>query len=158
MKKLLFYFLLLLIAACSQKVTKNEREALCDSINSSWPVIIDNIKLTKVSCNKESYTVHLTFLNNGRSQIVALKQNHSNYLSNQEEILEYGTYGDPYNKFIRGLREESEVLDKTIQLFSERLWIEQGEESNQGMLPLYVIIEGNDTSESITLRYCTDWL
>ena len=158
MKKAILLLIPLIVAGCSLPNPRNERQELCDSINASWPVVAGDIELTKVSCPEGSYFIHLTLLNNGYSRLTSLERSHYSYNPYDENGMLLYTADDPYNKFIRELCEKSDTFKNTISLLCDKLWIESGCESNQGHIPLYVVIKGDgNANDSIELKYNIDW-
>ena len=156
MKKILLFLLPLMVAGCSPRAPKKEPQALCDSINAVWPIIVDDVELTKVSYTDNEYNIYLTLLENGRHSLLSLRRQHIIYYN--EDVLKDDP-DNPYNKFVRELGENSEPLRNTIQLFCDKIWEASGGESNQGYYPLYIIInEEHKTNDRVVLEYNYGWI
>ena len=150
MKKLLAFLLPLLLAGCITGGAEKERQALCDAINAEWPLHVGGVELTRVSYVDKGYTIHIV-----SPEAAQLEYDNEAYYADEELTREYGSYGAPYNEFVRELRAVCPSFDNAISQLSEMLW---DGESNQGYLPLYVEIKSRrgDTN-NIKLKHNDGW-
>lgn len=150
MKKLPLLLLTLLFVGCISGNAGKGRQTVCDSINAAWPIQVDGIELSRVSYADKSYTIHIVSPEAG-----ALEYANEAYYADEELTREYGSYGAPYNEFVRKLRDASPAFDNAVILLGEMLW---DGESNQGYLPLYIEMKARrDADNSIRLQHNDCW-
>ena len=109
MKKLLALLLPLLLGGCITGGAEKERQAACDAINAQWPLHVGSVELTRVSYADKSYTIHIV-----SPEADGLEYESDAYYADEDLYRQYGSYEEPYNVFVRNLRDASPALDNAI--------------------------------------------
>lgn len=154
MKKLLAFLLPLLLVGCIMGGAEKERQAVCDEINAEWPLYVGDVELTRVSYADKSYTIHIV-----SPEAYGLEYEEKAYGEDDDLYRQYGSYGEPYNVFVRNLRDASPSFNNVVRCLSEILWAATGGESTQGYLPLYIEVKAHkNATSSLRLQYNDCWL
>lgn len=150
--------IVLLIVGHSCKNTNINFRSLSDSLNLKCPITLidDEAKLTKVSCTRYSFALHLTLLKDGLTDVKSLNALNSDYTERLEkdiaDDLETG-----YLPFIKALYSNSPQFRNVVGKIVNVLDNDMRSESTQGFYPLNIIVRDEICTDSIVLTYNEEW-
>lgn len=158
MNRIFFYSFILLIWGYSCKNINVKYQSLTDSINSQCPIILmdDEVKLTKVSCTKNSFALHLTLLKDGLTDVKSLNALNADYTERLEKDIAVNLETG-YLPFIKALYSNSPQFRTVVGEIVNVLDDDMGSESTHGFYPLNIIVRDEICTDSIVLTYNEEW-